>query len=425
MSTDTLRENKNTELPDTELPKGFSASGFYGGVKKAGKDMALLYSEVQAEAAGVFTLNRVRADCVEHNKTLIERGEKIRAILANSGNANACTGSRGAEDSRVLAKAVSELLSVDEREVLLASTGVIGVPLPIESMKKALEDPSHMPQAGGLKDAATAIMTTDTVPKIASATYPVEEQTEEEQTEGAATQVRLTGIAKGSGMIHPNMATMLGFVVTDADVSREALQEAARRSADLSFNMISVDGDTSTNDMLLLLANGLSGSPRIESLDTPGGTRFFEALCEVTRELAKMIVRDGEGATKFLEVHVSGAETEREARSLAKAIIGSNLVKTAFFGEDANWGRIMAAMGSSGVEFDPLSVSISFRSGAGEIALMDSGTPVEFDEEDAAGVLSRKDILVEVSLKEGRWEARAWGCDLSYEYVKINGDYRT
>lgn len=421
MNKDMVSENNDTKLPDDRLAKGFTASGFSGGVKKRGKDMTLIYSEVPAEAAGVFTLNRVRADCVEHNKTLIESGKKIRAILANSGNANACTGGRGAKDSRVLAKTASELLAVDEREVLLASTGVIGVPLPIERMEKALKDPSHLPHPAGLKDAAEAIMTTDTVPKISSASYPVEEG----KASGAEGEVRLTGIAKGSGMIHPNMATMLGFIVTDAHVSREALQEAVRRSADLSFNMISVDGDTSTNDMLLLLANGLSGAPRIESIDTPEGRKFFEALSRVTRELATMIVRDGEGATKFIEVHVTGAETEREARSLAKSIVGSNLVKTAFFGEDANWGRIMAAMGASGAQFDPLSVSISFRSGAGELTLMDSGTPVDFKEEDAARVLSREEIFVEVSLKDGRCEARAWGCDLSYEYVKINGDYRT
>ncbi|MFO7850394.1 MAG: bifunctional glutamate N-acetyltransferase/amino-acid acetyltransferase ArgJ [Spirochaetia bacterium] len=425
-----MEQNNNSTDKAVKLPKGFTASGFSGGIKKAGKDMALLCSEAPAEGAGVFTRNRVRADCVERNSSLIEGGGKFRAILANSGNANACTGSRGSEDSRALAKAASELLSVDEEEVLLASTGVIGVPLPISGMEKALKNRSHLPNPEGVVEAAEAIMTTDTSPKISSATYSLADtggsaENSKEDSKKNSKEVRLTGIAKGSGMIHPNMATMLGFVVTDAHVSRKVLQEAARSSADLSFNMISVDGDTSTNDMLLILANGLSGSPRIESLDTPEGRAFFDALTEVTRDLATMIARDGEGATKFIEIQTAGASTEREARTLAKSIISSSLVKTAFFGEDANWGRIMAAMGASGADFDPTRVSISFRSRAGELTLMKRGSPLEFSEEHAAKVLSEKEITVEVTLEDGISTATAWGCDLSYEYVKINGDYRT
>ncbi len=396
------------------LPSGFTASGFTGGVKKTGLDMALLYSETPAVAGGVFTQNIVRADCVERNLELIERGGHFHAVCANSGNANACTGTRGTEDSRVLAESAAGLLSVDPEEVLLASTGVIGVPLPIDRMRAALGREEHLPHKDGIAEAAVAIMTTDTVPKIAGETCRIGEKV-----------VRLTGIAKGSGMIHPNMATMLGFVLTDASISRTALQEAVRVCADRSFNMISVDGDMSTNDMLLVLANGASSAPPIEALDGEEGEEFSRALERVTRRLAIAIARDGEGATKLLEVRVKGAADEHAASSLARAVTRSNLVKTAFFGEDANWGRILAAMGAAGAPFDPATVEISFSSEGGDVTLMEEGAPVTFDEERAAAVLAAHEIRIHIDLGDGEACATAWGCDLSYEYVKINGDYRT
>jgi glutamate N-acetyltransferase/amino-acid N-acetyltransferase len=396
------------------LPAGFSASGFAGGVKKSGLDMALLFSDRPAVAGGVFTQNIVRADCVERNSELIERGGVFRAICANSGNANACTGLRGAEDSSSLARAASGLLSIEPEEVLLASTGVIGVPLPVDRMLTALGRKEHMPHGEGLTDAAKAIMTTDTVPKVAGTSCRIDGK-----------DVRLAGIAKGSGMIHPNMATMLGFVLSDAEISGSALREAVRRSADRSFNMISVDGDTSTNDMLLVLANGASAAPRIESLSDEAGRSFYRALEELVQELAVSIARDGEGATKLLEVRVEGAADERAAGTLARAVTRSNLVKAAFFGEDANWGRVLAAMGAAGTSFDPSAVHISFSSEGGEVELMRDGSPLEFDEEEAAAVLAEEEIGIRIGLGDGAASATAWGCDLSYEYVKINGDYRT
>ena len=416
------------------LPKGFYASGFSGKVKKSGKDMALIYSERPAAAAGVFTRNIVRADCVSRNESLITKGGTFRGILVNSGNANACTGAQGRKDSRTLAEGAAELLSerfagsgpggggpggggaaeVKAEELLLASTGVIGVPLPVDRMMQSLSTPGIKPHADGLEDAAEAIMTTDTFPKIAAADFTIDGKS-----------VRLSGIAKGSGMIHPDMATMLSFVLTDADIDRQTLAEALRQSANKSFNMISVDGDTSTNDMCIILANGASKAARIDSLETEAGSAFLAALEGLTRRLAVLIARDGEGATKLLEIRVRGAESEESARRIVRSVSSSTLVKTAFFGEDANWGRVLAAMGYSGASFDPEEVDIAFSSDFGDIALMKNGTPVLFDEKEAANILSAEDIYLDIQTGGGPAEAVGWGCDLSYDYVKINGDYRT
>lgn len=400
----------------SELPQGFYAAGFFGNIKAKGPDMALLLSDRPASSAGVFTTNRVKAACVDWNREIC--GNPARAILMNSGNANACTGERGTQDNRRLAADLAEGFKVKPEEVLLASTGVIGVPLPIEGMARAvctLPQSADAPDssAEALDKAARAIMTTDLQKKTGEYNFSVEGR-----------PVRITGIAKGSGMIHPNMATMLGFILTDAQIEASLFQHLLKGIVDDSFNMISVDGDTSTNDMVVALANGASGV----SITTPGTQawkEFKEGLNYVARELAIMIARDGEGATKLISATVNGALSLRDARILVRGVISSNLVKAAFFGEDANWGRVLAAMGYSGGAFDPRNVDILFRSAAGELPMMKSGNPLSFEEEKAAAILSEDEVAVIIQLYEGSGSATAWGCDLTYDYVKINGSYRT
>lgn len=395
-----------------QLPKGFMAGAFSGGLKKSGPDMAVLYSSHKAVSAGACTTNKVRAACVDWNSERL--GKAVRAILINSGNANACTGDRGIKDSLKLAAATADKYQITSEEVLLASTGVIGVPLPVETMCEAIAvmTPLHdTPTA--LKNAARAIMTTDTIEKISGFEFHSEGRT-----------VRIAGIAKGSGMIHPNMATMLGFILTDAAIDPSLLQNLLLEAVEESFNMISVDGDTSTNDMVLVMANGASGVS-ITSKEDPACREFKDGLRAVARDLAVAIARDGEGATKLVEAKVTGAATLQNARTLARAVISSNLVKAALFGEDANWGRVLAAMGYYGASFNPRNVTIHFSSAAGDIMVMDNGTPLEFDEETARQVLKSQEILILINLTEGSHEASAWGCDLTYEYVKINGSYRT
>ena len=399
-----------------ELPQGFSAAGFSGNIKTEGLDMALLLSDRSAASAGVFTTNRVAAACIDWNRELCS--SPMRAVLINSGNANACTGTRGVQDNRRLAADIAEGFEIDPEEVFLASTGVIGVPLPIEKMASAviaLPQDSAAPDSSSesLERASRAIMTTDLKPKVCSYSFAVGDKT-----------VRITGMAKGSGMIHPNMATMLGFIMTDVEIQAPLLQHMLQNAVDDSFNMISVDGDTSTNDMVLSLANGASRA-KITSPDGKAWQEFKEGLNYVARELAIMIARDGEGATKLISAIVEGALTLKDARTLARGVVSSNLVKAAFFGEDANWGRVLAAMGYSGGAFDPRAVDILFRSEAGEVLMMESATPMPFDEEKAAAILAADAVEVIIRLYEGTGMATAWGCDLTYEYVKINGSYRT
>ncbi|MFO7730794.1 MAG: bifunctional glutamate N-acetyltransferase/amino-acid acetyltransferase ArgJ [Spirochaetia bacterium] len=399
-----------------ELPQGFSAAGFSGNIKAEGFDMALLLSDRPAASAGVFTTNRVAAACIDWNRELC--GTPMRAVLINSGNANACTGARGMQDNRRLAADLAGSFKIDPEQVFMASTGVIGVPLPIEKMANAvstLAQSAAAPDSSSesLERAARAIMTTDLKPKVCSYSFVVGDKT-----------VRITGMAKGSGMIHPNMATMLGFIMTDVELQAPLLQHLLKNAADDSFNMISVDGDTSTNDMVLSLANGASGVA-ITSPDSQEWQAFKEGLNYVARELAIMIARDGEGATKLISATVEGALTLQDARSLARGVVSSNLVKAAFFGEDANWGRVLAAMGYSGGAFDPQAVDILFRSKAGEVLMMESAAPMPFDEEKAATILAADAVEVVIRLYEGTGMATAWGCDLTYEYVKINGSYRT
>ncbi|MGH2331578.1 bifunctional glutamate N-acetyltransferase/amino-acid acetyltransferase ArgJ [Thermoanaerobacter mathranii] len=395
-----------------ELPKGFLASGIFAGIKKRKKDVALIYSEKEANASAVFTTNKVKAAPVILDMERIKKGV-AQAIVVNSGNANACTGEKGLEDAINMAKKVSQLLKIDEKSVLVCSTGVIGVPLPMEKVLKGIEVAAENLSTEGGYQAAEAIMTTDTFLKGVTAKFVIEGKT-----------VTMTGFAKGSGMIHPNMATMLSFILTDASITKVALNKAFKETVDKTYNMISVDGDMSTNDTAIILANGEAQNKTIEE-GTHEFDIFYRALEHVNKILAKLIVKDGEGATKFMEVNVINAKTEKDARLAAKSIVNSNLVKTAIFGEDANWGRILAAVGYSGADFDASRVDIYLKSMKGEIKVCENGGYIFFDEALAKEILKEKEITVTVDMKAGEYSGTAWGCDLSYDYVKINGSYRT
>ena len=396
-------------------PLGFEAAGIRTGVKRRRKDLALIYTKNAAISAGVYTTNVVKAAPLLVTKDIVEKGTPINAIIINSGNANACTGAKGLTNAWEMIEKTQKVFNLPQRSVLVASTGVIGVQLQMDKILDGIEEIAT--QIGNNEqaalNAAEGIMTTDTFVKGIAYEFEISGKT-----------VKIGAIAKGSGMIHPNMGTMLGFVTTDAVISKEMLQKALSDSTKNTYNMISVDGDTSTNDMVLVLANGCAKNKPIES-ETDDYKTFAQALDMVNKHLAKQIVLDGEGATKFLEINVFGAKDENSAKILAKSVITSNLVKTAFFGEDANWGRILAALGYSGVKFDPEKVSIEFNSGDKSLYLMENGTPLEFCEETAHEILKNKEITVNVYLNEGNSEATAWGCDLSYEYVRINGEYRT
>jgi len=392
---------------------GFQAIGISCGIKKGQKkDLSILYSQYPATAAAVFTTNKVKAAPVLVSMKHIE-SECTRAVVINSGNANACTGQKGFEDAVTMAVKTAKCLSINPEEVLVASTGIIGVPLPMDRIEKGIETACSALCSGGEDGAAEAIMTTDTFPKKITV-----------ETIIGNKPVQISGIAKGSGMIHPNMATMLAFIVTDANIAKPMLAKALRESVQDSYNMISVDGDTSTNDMVIALANGTAGNPFIKE-DGEDYETFKKAFDFVNQELAKMIAKDGEGATKLIEVSVSHAASKEDAKTCAKSVISSNLVKTAFFGSDANWGRILCAMGYSGANFDPEKVDISFQSHAGIIQVVENGMGVPFSEEEALKILKEDHIIVLIDLKDGKYHAAAWGCDLSYEYVKINGCYRT
>jgi glutamate N-acetyltransferase/amino-acid N-acetyltransferase len=378
-------------------PKGYHATGSHIGIKECKKDLAIIYSEVPAKGVGVFTTNVVKASSILWNQSIIQNQDWARAIVINSGNANACTGEIGFDHTELMATELASCLGVNKNQVLVASTGIIGVPLPIDTMLAGIKNTFKKLGNTNLDSnlAAEAIMTTDTYPKQISVEFTIDEK-----------KIRIGGIAKGSGMIHPNMATMLSFSVED------------------SYNMISVDGDTSTNDLVILLANALGGNSEIVE-ENEEYYLFKSALHYVNLFLAQEIVRDGEGAKKFIAVKVTGAASKKDAKLLSKSVITSNLVKTAFFGEDANWGRILAAMGYSGANFNPTGVTIKFHNGSHSIMLMQDGTPLKFDEKLALKILKKKEITVNLLLKDGTGEATAWGCDLSYEYVRINGDYRS
>ena len=392
--------------------KGFRASGIHCGIRKnkTKKDLALIYSEVQASAAAVYTTNLVKGAPLTVTKKHLQNG-KAQAVICNSGNANTCN-ANGIEIAEKMSGLVSAELGIPAEDVIVASTGVIGQPLdiaPIANGMKAL--------VSGLGDnsdaAAEGIMTTDTVKKEIAVTFEVGGKT-----------CTIGGIAKGSGMIHPNMATMLVFITTDAAISGEMLSKALSSDIKNTFNMVSVDGDTSTNDMVAVMANGMAGNAEITS-EGADFDAFMQALNTVTVYLCRMIAADGEGATKLLECTVNGAKTEAIAKTVAKSIICSSLVKAAMFGSDANWGRVLCAIGYSGADVDVTKVDVSFVSAAGEILVCKDGAGVEFSEEIAKKILLEKEIGISVSLNDGEQNAVAWGCDLTYDYVKINGDYRT
>ena len=396
-------------------PKGFSATSFFAGVRKKRNDMAIIYSEVASNAVGVFTKNTVKAAPVVLDQEIVNGKGNIQAIVVNSGNANACTGKKGMEDAVEMAKVTAECLGLKEGEVLVSSTGVIGQELPIDKIINGIKNNYNTLGTSSEKSdgAAEAIMTTDTFSKKIAVELEID-----------ATIVSIGGIAKGSGMIHPNMGTMLGFITTDVNIDRDLLDEILKSSTIDSYNMISVDGDTSTNDTVIVMANGEAKNTKITEKNSDYQL-FKEALHFVNINLAQQIIKDGEGAGKFIAVTITGAKTKNDARTLSKSVISSSLVKTAFFGEDANWGRIVCALGYSGVEFDMNKTSISFRSDGTDVELMNNGVPLDFDEEKAKIVLSAKEIEVNIILDEGHETATAWGCDLSYDYVKINADYRT
>lgn len=395
--------------------KGFQAAGVYAGIKKQRKDMALVYSVVPAKGAGTFTTNVVKAAPVRWDMRITKESPFVQAVVLNSGVANACTGVEGDINNEKMAKAVAEGMCIPQDAVYTASTGVIGKQMPIniitEGVKLLVAELEEGLAAGAL--AAEAIMTTDTYSKECAVSFMVDGK-----------EIRLGGMAKGSGMIHPNMATMLGVVTTDINISKELLQEALSADVKVSFNMISVDRDTSTNDSLLILANGFAGNQEITEKNEAYDT-FCKALNYVTTDLSRKMAADGEGATKLFEVEVAGAPTWEEASVLSKSIITSNLVKTAIYGNDANWGRILCAMGYSGVDFDPSQVDLYIESTDGRLKLVENGMSTDYSEEFASKILSGKEVKALADLKSGNASATAWGCDFSYDYVKINADYRS
>lgn len=400
--------------------KGFKTSGIACGLKKVKKDMALIYSDIPCSFAGVFTQNTVAAAPVLFDRLVVKNSDSVNSIIINSANANACTGEQGLKDCNetseyLAAKLTSAGKKTSSNEILVCSTGVIGVPLPMNTMKKGIDlaVDNLSSNIEGNEDAAKAILTTDKMTKIISYSFNIDGKV-----------VSIGGIAKGSGMIHPNMATMLSFITTDANIDKNTLQKLLGSSIKESYNMISIDGDTSTNDTVLVLANGASGCPKLVE-----GTKEFEIFKKVFdivhKKLATKIVKDGEGAGTFIEMNVEGAKSDDDAKILAKSVIQSSLVKAAFFGSDANFGRILCAMGYSGANFNLDTLDLSFNSIKGNIKVVNKGKPISFDEECAKEILLEKEVNVLASLNDGNGSATAWGCDLSYEYVRINGDYRS
>ncbi len=389
--------------------KGFQTSGVTGGLKKGKKDIAVIYSENEAAAAGVFTCNLVQAAPVLFCKANLEN--PIRALVINSGNANACTGKQGKLDANEMAGITAAALNIESRQVMVSSTGVIGVPLPMDKINKGISEAVSVLGRGAEYDraAAEAIMTTDTVIKQAAYRCSLPEG-----------DFHIAGIAKGSGMICPNMATMLAFIATDVRIAKPLLEKAIQESAGKSYNLITVDGDTSTNDMVIILANGMAQNPKI-SEEGEDYKKFLEALNYVNRQMASNIIRDGEGTTKLIEVTIKGVTDYEMGRKLSMGILNSNLVKTAFFGEDANWGRIITAMGYSCQDFVPEKVDIFL----GDLQVMKDGVGLIFDEEKAKEILRHKKVPVLIDLKLGTEEITAWGSDLSYQYVTINSSYRS
>ena len=396
--------------------KGFMAAGVEAGIKYQNrKDMAMVYSKTPCRAAGVFTTNVVKAAPVLWDKEVVESEWEAQAIVVNSGIANACTGKLGYEYCRETAGAAADALEISPQSVLICSTGVIGMQLPMEKMTEGVRMLAKAIKPGeeAGTDAAKAIMTTDTRNKQVSVKVTI-----------GGKEVTIGGMCKGSGMIHPNMCTMLAFVTTDVNISKKLLQEALSADVQDTFNMVSVDGDTSTNDTLLVLANGQAENPEITEKGADYDT-FVEALHYVNETLAKKIAGDGEGATALFEVKVIHADNKEDAKTLAKSVITSSLTKAALFGHDANWGRILCALGYSGAKFDPEAIELYLESSAGKILIFKDGMAADYSEEEATRILSCSEVTALVDMKMGEAEATAWGCDLTYDYVKINADYRS
>ena len=394
--------------------QGFSAAGVAAGLKKNGnKDMALVFSDVEATVAGVFTTNVVKAAPVQRDIKIVKTRETVRGVVLNAGNANACTGEEGKKADAAMAQAAAKALGVETDDILTCSTGVIGQLLPVDKVSKGAKMLAANLKADGGNEAAEAIMTTDTYSKQCAV-----------EAEIGGKTVTIGAMTKGSGMIHPNMATMLCVTATDVCISKELLQEAISEVVKVSFNMISVDRDTSTNDSYMILANQKAGNKKITEKDADYEA-FKNALQYVAVNLAKKMAADGEGATKLLEVKVMNAASDKDAKELSKSIITSNLVKAAVFGSDANWGRIFCAMGYSGVDFDPEVIDLWVESEAGKLKLAENGMATDYDEEFATKILSAKEVTATADMKAGSSVATAWGCDLTYDYVKINGDYRS
>lgn len=396
--------------------QGFEAAGIEAAIKYQNrKDMAMVYSRTPCRAAGVFTSNVVKAAPVLWDKEIVENAPSVQAVIVNSGIANACTGRQGYDCCRQTAEKTAQLMGISPDAVLVASTGVIGNQIPVEKLLAGVEKlaaaRAATKEAGTL--AAEAIMTTDTVSKQAAV-----------QVELGGRTVTVGGMCKGSGMIHPNMCTMLAFVTTDAAISKELLTKAVKEDVTDTFNMVSVDGDTSTNDTLLVMANGMAGNSEINEVGS-AYEAFREALHYVNESLAKMMAGDGEGATALIEAKVVGAATKDDARKLGKSIICSSLTKAAIYGHDANWGRILCALGYSGVSFEPEKLELYFESKAGKILIYKDGVGADYSEEEACRILSEPEVTILVDMKAGEESATAWGCDLTYDYVKINADYRS
>ena len=396
--------------------KGYEAASTAAGIKYQGRtDMALIYSQVPCVSAGTFTTNVVKAAPVKWDRQIVDSGAGVQAVVVNSGIANACTGEEGMGYCKETAEAAAKALNIDAAGVLVGSTGVIGMQLPMQKLVDGIQVLAGK-KAEGLQsghDAALAIMTTDTVEKEMAVEIEIGGKT-----------VTIGGMSKGSGMIHPNMCTMLAFITTDAAITKEALQKALSEDVEDTYNMISVDGDTSTNDTAILLANGLAGNQEI-TYASPEYETFKEALHMVNETLAKKMAGDGEGATALFEVKVVGAESIKQAKTLAKSVVCSNLTKAAIAGHDANWGRILCAMGYSGVQFDPEKVDLFFESKAGKLQIIVNGMATDYSEEVATKILSEPEITATADIKMGDYSATAWGCDLTHEYININADYRS
>ncbi|MGM0886267.1 MAG: bifunctional ornithine acetyltransferase/N-acetylglutamate synthase [Bacillota bacterium] len=404
-----VEEIKQIQEGNILMPQGFKASGVHAGLRYSKKDVGIIFTDIPASAAAVYTQNVVQAAPINVTKDSIAVTGKLHGIIVNSACANACTGEQGLKDANEMRKLAAQKFGLEDHSFAVASTGVIGEFMEMEKVRNGIEalQPENTTEAA--EAFGTAILTTDIVTKSCGYETIIDGQT-----------VKMGGAAKGSGMIHPNMATMLGFITTDAVIEPHDLQQALSSITNDTFNQITVDGDCSTNDMVLVLANGEANNEPLTP-DHPEWSIFLELLKQTSENLAKQIAKDGEGATKLIEVNVHGMHTKQDSQMMAKTIVGSNLVKTAAFGADANWGRIIAAMGRSGVGFNPDQTTIVF----GDIVVLKDGEPIMFSEEEAKAYLENESIIIHVYLKDGNESGTAWGCDLTYDYVKINGSYRS